>query len=48
MNRGPFDKRQRKCTYVKRVLYILSEGFIHTVPEAIKGTPTIQKFLFSP
>ena len=29
MNRGPSDKKRRKCTYSKKVLYILSEGFIH-------------------
>ena len=29
MNKDPSDKRRRKCTYSKKVLYILSEGFIH-------------------
>ena len=29
MIRNPGNKRIRKCTYCKKVLYTLSEGFIH-------------------
>ena len=47
MNRGPSDKRRRKCTYSKKVLYILSEGFIHILRRFCTNFKMRRNYIYS-
>ena len=47
MNRDPSDKRRRKCTYSKKVLYILSEGFIHILRRFCTNFKMRRKYTYS-